>query len=78
MNYRCYQITLLGNFFLNKSGAVRSVAWMFMTGVPAFRRLGEYVTLDKTFYKLLCKQEVLTAHLLPNFHSYRILRGGLY
>jgi len=51
---------------------------MFMTGVPSFRRLGEYVTLDKTFYKPFFKQELLTAHLLSNFHSYRILRGGLF
>jgi len=48
-----YELPLLPNktatetFFLHKSGAVRSVAWMFMTGVPAFRRLGEYVTLNK-------------------------------
>jgi hypothetical protein len=29
-------------FFLNKSGAVRSVDWIFITGTPAGRRLGEY------------------------------------
>ena len=35
--------------FLHKSGAVRSVDWIFITGPPVWRRLDEYVTLDKTF-----------------------------
>jgi len=43
--------------FLHKSGAVRKVDWIFITGAPAWRWLGEYVTLDKTFYNLLFKQE---------------------
>jgi hypothetical protein len=38
--------------FLHKSGAVRSV------GAPAWRRLDEYVTLDKSLYGLLFKNEV--------------------
>jgi hypothetical protein len=43
---------------LQKSGAVRSVDWMFIIGAPAWRWLGEYVTLYKTFYDLVFKQEV--------------------
>jgi hypothetical protein len=30
---------------------------------------GKYVTLDKTFYNLLFKQEVIAAQLLPHFLS---------
>jgi hypothetical protein len=39
--------------FLHKSGAVRIVDWIFINGVLAWRWLGKYVTLYKTFYNLL-------------------------
>ena len=46
-----YELLLLPNdnaseTFLHKSGEVRSVDWIFITGVPAWRRMGEYVTPD--------------------------------
>jgi hypothetical protein len=41
-----YQITLRVIFFLQKSGAVRRVDWIFITGAPAWSQLGEYVTLN--------------------------------
>jgi len=51
------EFALLPNYtaseaFPRKLGAVRIVDWIFITGVPALRWLGEYVTLDKTFYSL--------------------------
>ena len=55
--------------FLHKSGAVRSVDWMFITGVPAWPCLGEYVTLDKMFYSLLFKQEAVAAPVTDTFSS---------
>jgi hypothetical protein len=45
--------------FLHKSGAVRSVDWLVIIGAPTLCWLGEYVTLDKAFYSLLFKQEVV-------------------
>ena len=47
--------------FLHKSGAVRSVDWMFIIGAPVWRRWGECVTLDKTNYGLHFEQEVVAA-----------------
>jgi hypothetical protein len=41
--------------FLHKSGAARIIDWIFITGVTAWQRLGEYVTLDTNFYSLLFK-----------------------
>jgi hypothetical protein len=67
--------------FLHKSGAVRSVDWIFIVGVLAWRLLGEYVTLDKTFYNLLFEQEVVAAPsyfyvLSPNsFHEQALFRN---
>jgi hypothetical protein len=43
---------------LHKLTQVRSVDWIFNIGVPAWWWLGKYVTLDKTFYNLVSKQEV--------------------
>jgi hypothetical protein len=40
---------------------VRSFDCIFITGAPAWRWLGEYVTLDSTFYSLLFQQEVAAA-----------------
>ena len=51
----------VGETFLHKSGAVRSVDWIFNIGAPAWRWLGECVTLDKTYYSLLFKQDVVAA-----------------
>jgi hypothetical protein len=59
-------------------GAVRSVDWIFIVGAPVWRWLGECVTLDRTFYSLLLKQEAVTAQLLPHFVTCRILTGSLY
>ena len=72
------QINTLSETFLHQSEAMRSADWAFIIGVPASRWLDEYVILDKTFYNLLFKQELLAAHLLPNFVPYRIPRGGFY
>ena len=60
MNYRCYQITLREKH-VDTSGGVRSVNWIFIIGAPAWRGLGEYMTLDKTFYSLHFKQDVVAA-----------------
>jgi hypothetical protein len=38
---------------LHKSGAVRSVYWIFTVGLPAWWYLREYVTSNNTFYNLL-------------------------
>ena len=35
--------------FLQKSGAMSSIDWIFITRVPAWRWLGEYVKLNKKF-----------------------------
>ena len=60
MNYRCYQITLQWNIF-TQIGAVRSADRIFIIGAPAWLWLGEYVTLGRTFYSLLLKQEAVAA-----------------
>jgi len=61
--------------YLHKSGAVRSVNWIFIIGAPAWRWLGEYVTLDRTFYSLLLQQDAVagtvTATLSSLSHSSR-------
>jgi len=69
-----YQLQLLPNNtanerFLHKPAAVRSVDWIFITRTPAWRWLGEYVTLDKMFYNLLFKQEVEAAPLTSTISS---------
>jgi hypothetical protein len=61
-----YKLPLLPNetaseIFLHKSGAVRSVDWIFIIGAPAWGWLGEYVALEKTFYDFIFKQELLAA-----------------
>jgi hypothetical protein len=55
--------------FLHKSGAVRSVDRVFIIAVPAWRWLGEYVTLDRTFYNLLFRQELAAAPVTAIFSS---------
>ena len=76
-----YELPLLQNntasgTFLHKSGAMRNVDRIFIAGVSAWRWLGEHVTLDRTFYSLPLKQEVVAApqlrpHFLPCRHSSR-------
>jgi len=58
-----------GETFLHKSGAVRRVDWIFIIGAPASRWLDEHVTLNKTFYNLLFKQEIIEAPVTSNFSS---------
>ena len=52
---------------LHKSGAVRTVDCIFIIGASAWRWLGEYVPLDRTFYYLLLKQEVTAAPVTDTF-----------
>ena len=59
-----FELPLLPNnnavkHYLHKTWAARSVHWVFITGAPAWRWLGEYVTLDKLIYCLIFKQEVV-------------------
>ena len=68
MNYRRYQIIPQWNIF-TQIGAVRSVDWMFIVGVPFGRWRSEYVTLDRTFYCLLIKLEVTAAPVTATFSS---------
>ena len=78
VNYRYYEITQQWNIF-TQIGAVRSFDWIFIVGAPVWRWLGEYVTLDRTFYSLLLEQEAAAAsQLLAWFATYGIPRGGLY
>ena len=69
-----YELPLLPNntaseTSLHQSGAVRSVDWIFITGAPAWRWLGDNVTLDKTFYNIVLKQEVIAASVTATFSS---------
>jgi hypothetical protein len=69
-----YELPLLPNNtesepFLHKSGAVGGVEGIFITGVPAWRWLGEYVTLDKMFYNLPFKEKVVATPFTSIFSS---------
>jgi hypothetical protein len=64
--------------FCRKSGAVRSVYSIFITGSSAWRGLGKYVTSDKTFYSLLFKQEVVATRVTASCLVYHIPRRGPY
>jgi hypothetical protein len=65
--------------FLHNSGAVRSVEVLYhLEAAPDWRRLGEYMTLDKKFYNFLFKQKVSVAPLLSNNVPYRTPWGVLY
>jgi hypothetical protein len=58
--YLCFQMTLqVKHFYTNRSGAKCSLAVIIW--VPGWRWLGEYLTLDRTFYSLRLKQEVVAA-----------------
>ena len=62
INYRCYQITLrVKTFYANRERNEVFVDWIFITAAPAWRSLGEYVTLGKISYSLRFKQEVAAA-----------------
>jgi hypothetical protein len=50
MNYRCYQIILRVKHFCTNRERCGGSAGCFITGAPACRLPGEYVTLDKAFY----------------------------
>ena len=66
MNYRWYQITVKWNV-LHISGAVRSVDWIFIIGTLVCVWLGQYVTLDRTSYSLILKQEAVAATVGATF-----------
>jgi hypothetical protein len=53
--------------FLHESEAVRSVDWIFISGEPVWRWLGEYVTLNKILYSLFWKQEDVAAPATARF-----------
>ena len=55
--------------FLLKSGTARSVDWIFIIGVPAWRWLGEFVILDKTFCNLRNKPLRQVSKWDPDQHS---------
>ena len=61
VNYRRYQITIQCDVF-TQIGAVRSVDWIFIIEAPAWRWPDEYEALDRSFYSLLFKQEMVAAH----------------
>ena len=66
--YMNYQITLQWNIF-TQIRAVLSVNWLFIIRSPAWRLLGEYVTLDRTFCSLF-KPEVVAASITSTFTSF--------
>jgi len=63
---------------LHKSGAVRSVDWKFITGAPVGRRLGVYVTLDKTFQNIILNRKYGSPSYCQIFFLIAFLEGGLY
>ena len=77
-----YELPLLANntavkhFYTNRDRC--EVFGCLSLGAPVWRWLGEYVTLDRTFYSIPFKHEAVAAQLLPNFLPYRIPGGGLY
>jgi len=59
-----YELPLLPNktnssTCLYKPAAMRNVDQIFLIGVPAWRWLGEYVSLDKKFHSFIFKQEIV-------------------
>jgi hypothetical protein len=72
-----FELPLLPNFtaietFIHKWGTLRIVDWIFLTGAPVWRSLGEYVTLGNIFYNPHSKQLAEVSrretdeHPLPN------------
>jgi len=68
MNYRCYQITLREKQFYTNRGRC-AVLTIFIIRAPAWRWLGEYVTLDKMFCSLILEQEVVAASVTSKLSS---------
>ena len=69
-----YELPLLPNktateILLYKTGAVRSVDWIFIIGEPAWRWVGKYMTLDIKFNYILFKQEVPVTTVTSKFSS---------
>jgi hypothetical protein len=59
-----YELPLLpnntvGEILLHKTGGVWSFDWIYINGAPAWRWIGEYVTLDKKFYSLIFEKVVV-------------------
>ena len=64
MNYRCYQIILrVKHFDTNRERCE------VLTGYLSLVWMNEYVTLDRKFYSLLFKQEVVAAPVISKFYS---------
>jgi len=74
MYYCCYQNDNASDTFLNKSGAVRRVDWIFVIGVTGSQRLDEYATLYQTFTVFFSNNESYQPQVLSHFLSYRIPR----
>ena len=77
-----YELLLLSNdtaseTFLHKSRVVQSEDWIFIIGAPAWQWQVKCVTLDKTFYNPLFKQDLLLAPVISKVsslsHSFRRL-----
>jgi hypothetical protein len=69
-----YELLLVPNntaseIFLHKLGAVRSVDWIFFTEALAWWWQGEHMILEKTFYNILFKQEVIAATVTSTYSS---------
>ena len=78
MNYSCYQIILRLKYFYTYRERCEVLTGYLSVGHWPGGGLGEYVTLDKTFYSLLFIGEAGGATICFHFLPYRILRGGLY
>jgi hypothetical protein len=55
--------------FLHGSGVMWGVYQIFIIGVPAWPWMGKYMTLDKTFYSLLVKQELVAVSVTSRVSS---------
>lgn len=55
--------------FLHRSGVMWGVYHIFIIEVPAWPWLGKYMTLDKTFYGLLVKQELVAVSVTSRVSS---------
>ena len=69
MNYRFYKIIVPMNLCTKNLERCESVDRIFITGAPAWRWRGEYVTLDKMFYNLLFKEEAVAAPVTVTYSS---------
>ena len=69
MNHRCHQPTLRVKHFYTNREQCEVLTGYLSLGATAWRLLGEYVTLDKKFYNLIFKQEVVAAPVISKFSS---------